>query len=148
MKIIKTRDVKTPSRGTSGSAGFDWYVPNDMEWESKIVRPGESILIDSGIKARVPDGFMLCAFNKSGIATKRGLQVGACVVDSDYTGNIHLHVANVSNKDSQIIRGEKLVQFILVPVSLQDIEVVDQQELFADFQTERGDGGFGSTGLK
>jgi len=142
MKILKTRDVKTPSRGTSESAGIDFYVPNDFE--DVVLQPGESVLIPSGIKAQVPRGNALIAFNKSGVATKQGLMVGACVVDEDYEGIIHLHMTNTSNKEQLIKSGQKLVQFILLPVNYSEVEEVHELQ---SRNTERGAGGFGSTGL-
>jgi len=145
MKIAKLRDVKTPIRSTDGSAGLDFFIPNDFI--NIILSPGMDVNIPSGIKADIPLGFMLCAFNKSGIALK-GLDVGASVIDSDYTGEIHLHVRNISTKDVAIESGQKLIQFILMPVSLATIEEVDESDLFIDKQTQRGEGGFGSTGLK
>jgi dUTP pyrophosphatase len=142
MKIQKLRDVKTPNRGTSVSAGIDFYVPEDFE--TTTLKPGESVLIPSGIKALVPRGYALIAFNKSGVAVKQGLSVGACCVDEDYTGEIHLHMINTSNKEQTIATGQKLVQFILIPVSYFDVEEV---EVLPSRNTERGVGGFGSTGL-
>jgi len=142
MKILKTRDVKTPSRGTSESAGIDFYVPNDFE--DVVLQPGESVLIPSGIKAQVPRGNALIAFNKSGVATKQGLMVGACVVDEDYEGIIHLHMTNTSNKEQLIKSGQKLVQFILLPVNYSEVQEVHELQ---SRNTERGSGGFGSTGL-
>ena len=142
MKIQKLRDVKTPNRGTSVSAGIDFYVPEDFE--TTTLKPGESVLIPSGIKALVPRGYALIAFNKSGVAVKQGLSVGACVVDEDYTGEVHLHMINTSDKDQVIATGQKLVQFVLIPVSYFDVEEV---EVLPSRNTERGAGGFGSTGL-
>jgi dUTP pyrophosphatase len=142
MKIQKLRDVKTPNRGTSVSAGIDFYVPEDFE--TTTLKPGESVLIPSGIKALVPRGYALIAFNKSGVAVKQGLSVGACVVDEDYEGEIHLHMINTSDKDQVIATGQKLVQFALIPVSYFDVEEV---EVLPSRNTERGAGGFGSTGL-
>ena len=142
MKIQKLRNVKTPNRGTSASAGIDFYVPEDFETAS--LKPGESVLIPSGIRVQVPRGYALIAFNKSGVAVKQGLSVGACCVDEDYTGEVHLHMINTSNKDQVIATGQKLVQFILIPVSYMDVEEV---EVLPERNTERGSGGFGSTGL-
>lgn len=160
MKYTKTRDVKSPCRGTQLSAGIDFFVPND--WNSgteRIVRPGERILIPSGIKANVPSGHALIAFNKSGVATKTGLIIGACVVDEDYQGEIHLSLIN-TNTDRDVFAegsyvkldgsvaispGEKLAQFILLPVNYAMPEETDADELYAE-NTERGEGGFGSTG--
>lgn len=144
MKISKVRSVKTPTRGTTGSAGIDFYVPDDSQ--SELVNPGSKVFIPSGIKANVPAGFALVAFNKSGVALKKGLMVGACVVDSDYQGEIHLHLVNTSDKAVTIQPGEKLVQFLLIPVDHCPVELVDEGDLF-ERETIRGSGGFGSTGI-
>ncbi len=146
MRIFKIRDVKTPARGTAGSAGFDFFIPNDMIWETATILPGNSINIPSGIKVRIPEGFMLQANNKSGVALNKSLIYGAQVVDSDYTGEVHLHMINVGNIPVVINRGEKILQFVLIPVSLQKIDVFDdEKEMYEGLETQRGDGGFGST---
>ena len=142
MNIQKTRNVKTPSRGTNLSAGLDFYVPED--YPGVVLKPNESVLIASGIRAHVPSGYALIAFNKSGVAVKQGLSVGACVVDEDYEGEIHLHLINTSNSVTEIKAGQKLTQFVLVPVSYMDVHVLEE---LPDRNTERGAGGFGSTGL-
>ena len=88
--------------------------------------------------------------NKSGVATKKHLQVGACVVDEDYQGEVHLHVTNIGVDVQELLPGEKLVQMLLVPVSHEGIEVVGTvSELYPE-ATERGagGGGLGSTGKK
>jgi dUTP pyrophosphatase len=143
MKISKVRKVKTPTRGTAQSAGLDFYVPDDFD--HVLVDVGAKVFIPSGIKVNVPRGYALIAFNKSGIALKKSLFVGACVVDEDYQGEVHLHVVNVGNKSTAIVPGEKLVQLVLVPVSYEDVQVVDESLLFGGI-TQRGGGGFGSTG--
>lgn len=146
MKIAKIRDVKTPTRGTAKSAGLDFYVPNEPAYQYHLcsVAPGNRINIPSGIKVAIPPGFALVAFNKSGIALSHGLQVGACVIDEDYQGEIHLNLFNVSQHDVVISAGMKLVQFVLVPVSYVSVEVVQEHELYGSI-SERGTGGFGST---
>ena len=147
MKITKIRNVKTPIRGTEGSAGIDFFVPEDFPKDLCTIQPNERFFIPSGIKANVPDGFALIAFNKSGVALKKGLLVGASVVDSDYQGEIHLHLVNTSYKAVTIEPGEKLTQFLLIPVDHRDVTVVEEDELFTE-ETTRGSGGFGSTGVK
>jgi dUTP pyrophosphatase len=142
MKVQKLREVKTPNRGTEVSAGIDFYVPEDFE--TKVLAPGQSVLIPSGIKVRVPVGYALIAFNKSGVSVKQGLSVGACVVDEDYDGEVHLHMINTSDKDQTISKGQKLVQFVLIPVNYTNVEAVDE---LPQRVTQRGTGGFGSTGL-
>jgi len=144
LKFIKTREVKTPAYGTEGSAGIDFFVPEELP--EQRLNPGEDILIPSGIKAKVPDGYALIAHNKSGIATKKRLQVGACVVDSDYQGEIHIHVYNTRASGAvEIAPGMKLIQFLLFKIDQPDlIECQTFEEVFT-IETTRGAGGFGST---
>lgn len=142
IRYVKIRDVKDPSYGTKGSAGIDFFVPNDLA--SIELAPGTDILIPTGIKVELPDDTALIAFNKSGVCTKQGLQVGACVVDSDYRGQIHMHVFNYSNQIQFIDPGQKLVQFVLLPYHQATLSRVDM-ETFST--TQRGEGGFGSTGI-
>tara|TARA_R110002126_G_scaffold1823_1_gene10868 strand:+ start:356 stop:787 length:432 start_codon:yes stop_codon:yes gene_type:complete len=143
MRYSKIREVRSPNRGTSNSAGIDFYIPTGFD--QKIL-PGESIMIPSGIKVDIPNGTMLQVCNKSGIASKKGLLVGACIVDSDYQGEMHLNLWNVSNKSVTLASGTKLVQMILVPILLPELEEVLEGDLFVG-ETERGTGGFGSTGV-
>lgn len=140
LKIIKTRPVKTPEYGTSESAGIDFFVPDDFE--AKGLNVGESVNIPSGIKARFPKGKVLVAFNKSGISVKKRLQIGACIIDSDYDGEIHLHVYNTGNGWVSIQPKDKLAQFILLDYNQVQIEEVQE---FEHRESERGEGAFGST---
>jgi len=145
MKISKIRDVKTPTRANIEDAGIDFFVPNTLE--SYTVEPGASVMIPSGVKVNVPTGHALIAFNKSGIATKKNLQVGACVVDVGYQGEIHIHLTNVGMDSQMIHPGDKIVQFVLVQLGNPDVEVVQEQFLYESV-SNRGTGGFGSTGTK
>ena len=146
LRVALIRDVKPPTRGTDGSAGIDFFVPNDYPQSLCTLAPGERCFIPSGVKANVPDGYALVAFNKSGVALKKQLFVGACVVDSDYQGEIHLHLVNTSNRHVEISPGEKILQFCLLPVDHGLISVVNEEDLFSEI-TARGSGGFGSTGI-
>ncbi|HIL99149.1 MAG TPA: dUTP diphosphatase [Pseudomonadales bacterium] len=146
MKIAKVREVKTPTRGTPQSAGLDFYVPDNLSVSCLRVDPGHSAFIPSGIKVDVPSGHALIAFNKSGVALNKSLLVGACVVDEDYQGEIHLHVMNVGHKEVEILPGEKLIQLVLVPVLYEGVHVTDEVDLFTE-DSQRGAGGFGSTGI-
>jgi dUTP pyrophosphatase len=163
MKFIKIRDVKSPSRGTPKSAGIDFYIPNDWNnGQPYYLDPGSRTLIPAGIKVEVPTGHALIAHNKSGVATKKGIIFGAQVVDEDYQGEIHLHIINTNqptemisdgiytrdNGAVELMPGEKLLQFLLIPINYQNpIEVNSIEELY-ESTSERGEGGFGSTGLK
>lgn len=146
MKIKKIREVKTPSRGTNKSAGIDFFIP--VDFKPTIIEPGSSVVIPSGIIANVPKGHALIAFNKSGIAVNRRLQVGACVVDEDYQGEIHINLINIGNKPIGVATNEKIVQFILLPIFYDTVEVIDSKEELFENITERGAGWKGSTGIK
>ena len=144
MKVYKSRDVKTPERGIPESAGLDFFVPE--VFPPTTLDPGESINIASGIHVRLPIGYALIAFNKSGVAL-RGLQVGACVIDEDYQGEIHLHVTNVSDHLAIIKPSQKLVQFLCIRVKYIPVEVyASKADLYGNQQSVRGAGNFGSTG--
>ena len=141
--MSKTREVKTPTRGTPGSAGLDFYVPEGI---SASISPGCDACIPSGIRVNVPKGYAFVAHNKSGVALKKKLTVGACVVDEDYQGEIHLHLINSGTETVAFEGGEKIIQFLLVPVKYPDVQIVPDKELFYS-TTSRGAGGFGSTGV-
>ena len=162
MKILKVRNVKTPTRGTDKSAGIDFYVPKDFK--SFLLKPFDDLLIPSGIKANIPEGYMLMAAEKSGVATTKDACIhagrepkpeafisptvlGAKIVDEDYQGEIHIHIINVGCQSITIKPGMKIAQFILVPVLYDTIEeVTSEEELYNGVETQRGKGGFGSTG--
>ena len=157
MKFTKVRDVKSPVRGTAKSAGIDFFVPNDCQ----VIKlfPQCDVLIPSGIKASIPENFMLMAADKSGVVTtaeaaaRAGREVkpgaynsvvtlGAKIVDEDYQGEIHIHLVNVGREIVTIKPGTKIAQFILVPVHYDELEEVPENELFTE-TTERGDKGIG-----
>ena len=147
MKILKIKDVKTPQRGTSESAGIDFFIPNTQE--PITLKPGETAFIPSGIKANIPKGHALVAMNKSGIAVKRSLLVGACLIDEDYQGEMHIDLKNVGTETQTLYAGDKIIQLVCLPINYVTIEEVDSEsELFGNVITSRGEGGFGSTGLK
>lgn len=146
MKISKIRDVKTPVRANGNDAGIDFFIPNKWNTGNEYhLSPGQQALIPSGVKVNVPEGYALIAFNKSGIATKKQLIAGAAVVDEGYQGELHIHVINAGSTVQTLIAGDKIMQFILVPMFYDSIEEVDASVLFEDNST-RGAGGFGSTG--
>ena len=108
----------------------------------------QNINIPSGIVVKMPPGHALVAFNKSGMAVNNNLQVGACVVDENYTGEIHLNIVNLKKKKFEINPGMKLVQFVLIKVNyavVMEHDYISEMYKKEDHQ-ERGDKGFGSTG--
>lgn len=159
LTFAKVRDVKSPEYGTKGSAGIDFFVPNDFE--PTIISPQNDLLIPSGIKANIPHGYMLLGADKSGIVTSKfaygraerkpkpevfrsPIIIGAKVIDEDYQGEIHIHLINVGNEQVLIKPGMKIAQFILVPVAYAELEEMSNGKLFTE-ASERGAGGFGST---
>lgn len=162
MKFAKIRNVKSPVRGTDKAAGIDFFVPDFGNNKGFMVHPGSDILIPSGIKMKIPEGYMLMAADKSGVVTSKWaclgagrtpkaeafesiVVLGAKIVDEDYQGEIHIHLVNVGNAKVHIKPGMKIAQFILVPVSYEGLEEVSETELFSRL-SERGDGALGSTG--
>lgn len=165
MKFTKVADVKTPTGNRGADNGIDFFVPNDWNnGQPMHLFIGEQINIPTGIKVVVPDGWTLKMDNKSGVATKKGLLVGATIVDPSYRGIIHinLHKASKGKEDEKteydvngnckyyttITPGEKICQGLLLRCSDEEIEEVSNEEYESLGTTERGEGGFGSTGNK
>ena len=143
LSFIKTKDVKSPVRGHASDAGIDFFIPEDFE--TTILLPGEDILIDSGIKVIVPRDFALIIKEKSGVAVKKKLTLGASVIDSDYRGVVHFHLFNNGTTSQTISAGEKIVQGIVFPISLCEPKEITEENYNLNC-TQRGEGGFGSTG--
>ena len=143
LLYTKTRDVKSPIRAHNTDAGIDFFVPNDFG--EVILKPGDDVLINSGIKVAIPEGYVLIFKEKSGVATKKKLTVGASVVDSDYRGVVHFHLFNNGLDEQKIMSGEKIIQGLVIPVSLCMTKEISIDE-YDKMETERGSGGFGSSG--
>lgn len=168
IKLFVNGDVKAPER-KYGDAGIDFFVPyktnkfiSDLKEKNpnslRLVDdgielyPGKDVLIPTYIHSRFSPEWMLRASNKSGIATKQKLRIGAEIVDSSYEGIIHMHVFNDGEKVTIIKYGQKLVQFVPVRVNPDDIVVVYDDEItleefYEGHDTERGAEGFGHTGI-
>ena len=172
--ICKIRKVKTPSRGTPKSAGLDFFIPEDLSLEemselnkgissgatfaceepknrntvtSISLAPGKSVLIPAGVKVKVPNGYSLIFFNKSGVGSRKKLDVLASVVDQDYQGEVHLSVVNNGFETQVLTAGQKLVQGLLIPVFYAEVkEYKTLEEMYLGSSSQRGEGGFGSTG--
>jgi dUTP pyrophosphatase len=142
LNFCKTRRVKSPEKGHDTDAGIDFFVPYDFEEIDLYF--GEDVLIPSGVKMEIPSGYAIVQFNKSGIATKEQLVVGACVIDEGYQGEIHLHVINLGESITKIFPGMKIMQGLLLPVPTIRIIEKDEADLFRK-ASARGVGGFGST---
>lgn len=148
--VINTSHLTVKGKDKPLDAPLQDYV-GDLLNEEVIairVRPNARVLIPSGIRALItPRASMLQAANKSGVSTKKGLIFGAEIVDSPYTGEIHISVINTSVSEVLINANEKLVQFIHVPIYDTEPEEIPQ-ELYASIAENwgtRGDGAFGSS---
>lgn len=146
LRYAMIRDVKSPSRGHYADAGIDFYVPNDFQ--EVLLRPGDSIVIPSGIKVEIPIGYMGLFLNKSGIASKKSIIVGAQVIDPYYSGEVHLDLHNIGHGNVDIRPGDKITQMVLTPIAHCQLTESDEDDLYHDFYSEeyRNAKGFGSTG--
>ena len=154
LKVYKIRpEAKLPTRAHQSDAGMDLYYCPNGERARVIVEEGlaigtrESVLIPTGIKVEIPYGYMLEVKNKSGIAFKKQLLVGACVVDPGYDGEIYVNLHNIGMKTRYILPGQKIAQAVMVPVVHCGVEEITTSELL-NHNSNRGIGGFGSTGDK
>ena len=100
FKVFRMRDnAKLPSRAHDGDAGMDFYFCAPDNGSGRIViHPSETILFSTGVKAQIPKGYMLEIKNKSSVAAKKQLLVGACVVDSGYDGEIFVNLHNTGKQ--------------------------------------------------
>lgn len=144
LKIKKLReDAKVPNRATSGSAGLDLCAAID---EPVTLEGGATAVIPTGIAIALPSAdYGAFVFPRSGIAVKHGIGLlnSVGVIDSDYRGEIMVGVINQINTPYTIQPGERIAQMVIMPVSMMPVEEVSDLD-----ETERGAGGFGSTGKK
>jgi len=143
-------DVKPPSRGHPSDAGLDvFYCPESVHATGVEMAPGQSALFPTGLRFGVPHGYMLEVKNRSSMASKRSLIVGACVVDSGYDGEVFINLHNVGHKIQLVEPGTKIAQIVMVPVvSFRPIETHsgDLYEWYPISISDRGEGALGSTG--
>ena len=144
LKFSKCRDVKSPTRANPTDAGIDFYVPDDYGPIDLWI--GENVCIPSGIKVEIPNGYMGLFLNKSGIASKQNIIVGAQVIDAGYSGELHLDLHNIGDCETFINSGQKICQLVLVPISMAYPMEVSEEAL--NHIGDRGSNGFGSTGDK
>jgi dUTP pyrophosphatase len=147
LKVAKTHEKAIlPNRANPSDAGADlYYCPaDDVGLE---VGPKGSVILSTGIKVEVPHGYMLEVKNRSSVAAKKSLLVGACVIDSGYSGEIFINLHNVGPKPKLILPGDKIAQVVLVPVLQWRSCVVEEKDLYKDALTisSRGTDALGST---
>ena len=140
IKVKKLHpDALLPAYAHPGEdAGMDIYSLSDM-----IIKAGERALIPTGLSMEFPPGNVALVWDKSGLAAKNGLKTMAGVIEHSYRGEYKIVVFNTSKDDYEVKKGQKVAQLLIQPIHTAEIEEV--QELS---QTSRGEGGFGSTGVK
>lgn len=133
-----------PTRGSEYAAGYDLYAIADESNKIEI-QPNEMVKIKTGLAMEIPEGYFGAVFARSGLATKRGLRPANCVgvIDSDYRGEIIVALKNDSGGLQVINEGERVAQIVIMPYLPLEFNEVDTLE-----DTDRGAGGFGSTGIK
>ena len=130
-----------PLRGSAFAAGYDLFACPDAE--SVTIEPGETVRIGTGLAIEIPEGYFGAIFARSGLAAKQGLRPANCVgvADSDYRGEYIVALHNDSKETRVIHKGDRIAQLVILPFL-----AVDFQETSSLEETERGTGGFGSTG--
>ncbi len=144
LKIKKVREnAKFPTRGTVGSAGLDLYACID---EPITLKKGDTAIIPTGIAIGLQDPhYAAFVYARSGLAIKHGIGLlnSVGVIDSDYRGEICVGVIKQTDPEYTIEPFERIAQMVISPVELPEIVEVDDLD-----ETDRGAGGFGSTGTK
>ena len=127
-----------PSHGSQWAAGYDLYSCGSF-----IIEPHATLKIGTGIAVEIPEGYFGAIFARSGLATKRGLRPANCVgvVDADYRGELIVALHNDTDYAQDVAEGERIAQLAIIPhLTVNFVEVDDLSS------TDRGEGGFGSTG--
>lgn len=135
IKVMLDKGAEMPTRAHATDAGLDLYTR-----EFLVIKPGSSATVDTGVHIQIPEGYVGMLKSKSGLNVKYGL-LNEGVIDCGYTGSIRVKLYNHGDAPAVINPGQKISQLVLLPIITPDLEVVDALE-----ETERGDGGFGSTG--
>jgi len=137
MEVVRlSTQAVIPTRATSGSAGYDLTAIRE-----DVIEPGKRKLLPIGVAIKLPEGVYGRIAPRSGLAVKKGIQVGAGVIDPDYTGEIHVLLFNHGEEPFEIRTGDRIAQLILERFEFHEVCLVD-----ALTETKRGSGGFGSTG--
>lgn len=140
MKIKVLNENCVPFKKHKFDAGIDLKANQDIIW-----RPGETINVGLGVAVEIPEGCVGYVFPRSSIGTKTPLRMSNSVgvIDCGYTGEIHACYTNMSDYVYKVNKGERIAQLVVQQIELPTLEFVDELE-----ETERGENGFGSTGVK
>jgi dUTP pyrophosphatase len=142
VKIINTSQNDLPKYETPASAGID--VRANLS-DSIVLKPLERVLVKTGLFLEIPEGFEAQVRPRSGLALKNGITVlnSPGTIDADYRGEVGVILINLSNQEFTIENGERIAQIVFAKV-----EQAEWLEVKSLSETERGEGGFGSTGVK
>jgi len=142
-QLDHAKGLPLPSYATAGAAGLDLSAAIG-ENEKITLKPGKRTLVPTGLQIHLPDGFEAQIRPRSGLALKNGIALvnAPGTIDADYRGEIGVILVNLGEDDFQITRGLRIAQMVIAPVTRADL--VEMDALGA---TERGAGGFGSTGV-
>lgn len=142
IKVVAKEGVPIPCYKTAGAAGADVCACVDS---SVVIKKGERKLIPTGLFFEIPEGYEIQLRPRSGLALKNGITVlnTPGTIDSDYRGELMALLINLGEEDFTVNNGDRIAQLIVAPVTLGDFKVVDKLS-----DTERGAGGYGSTGTK
>ncbi len=140
LRLGNGKDLPLPAYATSGSAGLDLRAA-----EAFTLKPGERALVPTGVAIALPKGFEAQVRPRSGLAVKHGVTVlnAPGTIDADYRGEIKVPIINHGAEDFVIVRGDRIAQMVIAPVTIATLMEIDRLE-----ETERGSGGFGSSGQK
>jgi len=142
------RDGTLPSRSNPSDAGMDvYYNPIEETTNTVVIGPGKNVMLPTAVKFGVPHGFMLQVMNRSSMAAKRGLVVGAHCIDSGYEGEVFIDLHNVGTEIQVLQPGDKIAQLVLVPIITFRLLRGDS-DMYSRYpisMSERGDGALGST---
>tara|TARA_A100001015_G_scaffold319736_1_gene443629 strand:+ start:4673 stop:5128 length:456 start_codon:yes stop_codon:yes gene_type:complete len=147
LEYAKVRpNANNPDRANPSDAGLDvFYSPENPV--TVALHPGDSKILETGLKFGVPHGYMLEVKNRSSVAAKKSLLVGACVIDSGYDGEVFINLHNVGTTVQCVCPGDKIAQLVLTPVVHFRPVIAEESELYTYPVTisNRGDGALGST---
>jgi len=143
-------NVYPPARSHPSDAGLDLrWSPEDTTLRSTRIEPGESILIPTGCRFAIPHGYMMEIKNRSSVAAKKHLLVGASVVDSGYDGEVFVNLHNTGRVGQVIYPGDKIAQAVILPVVPVRFIASDTPHIYEEYPitiSDRGTGALGSTG--
>ena len=148
LEYKKRQGAQAPTRANPSDAGLDvYYFPKDPKVSSASIEPGGNLLLPTGLSFGVPHGYMLQVMNRSSVAAKRQLLVGACVIDSGYEGEVFVNLHNVGNESQIIQPGDKIAQLVMTPVVHFRPSETTEETLYNYPMTisTRGAGALGST---